>query len=35
VVALVRQEIEDTLRQLGQPSVSEVGRDCVAWSGRN
>ena len=35
VVALVRQEIEDTLRQLGLPSVSEGGRDCVTWTGRN
>jgi 4-hydroxymandelate oxidase len=33
VIDLVRQEIEDTLRQLGLPSVSEVRRDCVAWTG--
>ena len=29
VIDLVRQEIEDALRQLGVPSASAAGRDCV------
>jgi len=35
VLSLLRREIEDTLRQLGLQSVSEIGPDCVSeirWS---